>query len=399
MVPRAVPGGAHWSVDRAAATLAPALPDDVVDAAGAAADRVGARRCTGGRRTPRPSRRRWRPPLTALDMPVAAAPSTPGPGVRRNRHRGPPSPGAATGSVARHDGRAPDRPGLDHHRRHRRAELRRVRRRRGDHRDHRGQPAQRARHRDAAPGAGERRHVRSSTACPTRPPGSPTAKADGSYTPGRAGRGALPDHRAAASRRRTGCGAMVDTDQISTSADEPGLVIRNEDVFIDKVRERVALAEALGHLLSPVLLLQTGARRRAARRARGRRRRGRRARRDRRRPGRAHPRDLAARPGPARRTSCSPWPAAASWSSPTATTAAWPRRPAACRASSPWSPRPASVAIQPYNRLVSELPVPPTSCSARLPRPARGSSRAAAARGGPGQGHDRAVRRGPAPTR
>jgi uncharacterized protein (DUF1015 family) len=53
--------------------------------------------------------------------------------------------------------------------------------------------------------------------------------------------------------------AMVDTDQISTSADEPGLVIRNEDVFIDKVRERVALAEATGHLLSPVLLLQTGA--------------------------------------------------------------------------------------------------------------------------------------------
>ncbi|MQA27108.1 MAG: DUF1015 family protein [Micromonosporaceae bacterium] len=51
---------------------------------------------------------------------------------------------------------------------------------------------------------------------------------------------------------------MIDTDQISTSADEPGLVIRNEDVFIDKVRERVALAEATGHLLSPVLLLQTG---------------------------------------------------------------------------------------------------------------------------------------------
>jgi uncharacterized protein (DUF1015 family) len=52
--------------------------------------------------------------------------------------------------------------------------------------------------------------------------------------------------------------AMVDTDQISTSADEPGRVIRNEDVFIEKVRERVALAEATGYLLSPVLLLQTG---------------------------------------------------------------------------------------------------------------------------------------------
>jgi uncharacterized protein (DUF1015 family) len=50
---------------------------------------------------------------------------------------------------------------------------------------------------------------------------------------------------------------LVDTDQISTSADEPGLVIRNEDVFEAKVRERVALAEATRHLLSPVLLLQS----------------------------------------------------------------------------------------------------------------------------------------------
>jgi uncharacterized protein (DUF1015 family) len=53
-----------------------------------------------------------------------------------------------------------------------------------------------------------------------------------------------------------GLWCMVDTGQISASADEPGLVIRNEDVFIDKVHERVALAQALGHLLSPVLLLQ-----------------------------------------------------------------------------------------------------------------------------------------------
>ncbi|MGH3716937.1 MAG: DUF1015 family protein [Micromonosporaceae bacterium] len=51
---------------------------------------------------------------------------------------------------------------------------------------------------------------------------------------------------------------MIDTDQISASADEPGLVIRNEDVFVEKVRERTALATATGHLLSPVLLLQTG---------------------------------------------------------------------------------------------------------------------------------------------
>ncbi|WP_433793776.1 DUF1015 family protein [Actinoplanes sp. CA-252034] len=55
-----------------------------------------------------------------------------------------------------------------------------------------------------------------------------------------------------------GLWSMVETGQISTSADEPGLVIRNEDVFISKVRERVALADAVGALLSPVLLLQTG---------------------------------------------------------------------------------------------------------------------------------------------
>jgi hypothetical protein len=49
---------------------------------------------------------------------------------------------------------------------------------------------------------------------------------------------------------------MVDTDQISSDPDQPGLVIRNEDVFEEKVRERVALAAATGHLLSPVLLLR-----------------------------------------------------------------------------------------------------------------------------------------------
>jgi len=54
-----------------------------------------------------------------------------------------------------------------------------------------------------------------------------------------------------------GLWTMVETGQISTSADEPGLVIRNEDVFLEKVRERVALANATRHLLSPVLLLQT----------------------------------------------------------------------------------------------------------------------------------------------
>ncbi|MEU2615710.1 DUF1015 family protein [Micromonospora sp. NPDC007271] len=83
------------------------------------------------------------------------------------------------------------------------------------------------------------------------------AKADGSYTPAEQ---VVVLYRISAPEEETAYGlfAMVDTDQISTRADEPGLVIRNEDVFIAKVRERVALAEALGHLLSPVLLLQTG---------------------------------------------------------------------------------------------------------------------------------------------
>jgi uncharacterized protein (DUF1015 family) len=82
-------------------------------------------------------------------------------------------------------------------------------------------------------------------------------RADGSY---------LPAEQVVVLYRITGPGeppayglwAMVDTGQISTSAAEPGLVIRNEDVFIAKVRERVALAEAVQTLLSPVLLLQTG---------------------------------------------------------------------------------------------------------------------------------------------
>ncbi|ADD45076.1 DUF1015 family protein [Stackebrandtia nassauensis] len=51
---------------------------------------------------------------------------------------------------------------------------------------------------------------------------------------------------------------MVDTDEISTSAEEPGRVIRNEDVFIEKVRQRAALNAQLRHLLSPVLLVQHG---------------------------------------------------------------------------------------------------------------------------------------------
>jgi len=85
------------------------------------------------------------------------------------------------------------------------------------------------------------------------------ARAAGRYTPVD---DALVLYRIADPARREaaayGLFAMVDTDQISTSAEEPGRVIRNEDVFIEKVRERVALAEATKHLLSPVLLLQTG---------------------------------------------------------------------------------------------------------------------------------------------
>ncbi|WP_067497064.1 DUF1015 family protein [Actinoplanes sp. TFC3] len=81
-------------------------------------------------------------------------------------------------------------------------------------------------------------------------------KADGSYTPAEQ---VVVLYRISAPGEPSAYGlwALVDTDQISTSAAEPGLVIRNEDVFIAKVRERVALAGALKTLLSPVLLLQT----------------------------------------------------------------------------------------------------------------------------------------------
>jgi uncharacterized protein (DUF1015 family) len=83
------------------------------------------------------------------------------------------------------------------------------------------------------------------------------AKADGSYT---AAEDVVVLYRISSAVEEPAYGlfALVDTAEISTSAAEPGLVIRNEDVFVEKVRERVALAEAVGHLLSPVLLLQTG---------------------------------------------------------------------------------------------------------------------------------------------
>jgi uncharacterized protein (DUF1015 family) len=100
-------------------------------------------------------------------------------------------------------------------------------------------------------------------------------RADGHYVPAEnvvvlyrisSGSGTAPDGPgssapsggpAAGSGTAYGLWVMVDTDQISTSADQPGLVIRNEDVFLRKVRERVALADAVKTLLSPVLLLQT----------------------------------------------------------------------------------------------------------------------------------------------
>ncbi|WP_100445681.1 DUF1015 family protein [Glycomyces xiaoerkulensis] len=50
---------------------------------------------------------------------------------------------------------------------------------------------------------------------------------------------------------------MVDTSEISSAADEPGKVIRNEEVFIEKVEQRNELNQRLRHLLSPVLLLQS----------------------------------------------------------------------------------------------------------------------------------------------
>lgn len=81
------------------------------------------------------------------------------------------------------------------------------------------------------------------------------AKEEGCYTPAEE---AVVLYRITDEQRTAyGMFCMVDTEQISASPSEPGLVIRNEDVFIEKVHERVALAEATGHLLSPVLLLQT----------------------------------------------------------------------------------------------------------------------------------------------
>jgi uncharacterized protein (DUF1015 family) len=177
-----------------------------------------------------------------------------------------------------------------------------------------------------------------------------------------------------------GLWTMVDTDQISTSADEPGLVIRNEDVFLAKVRERVALAQTVGTLLSPVLLLQTG------------------------RGDELHAALIAATEaaGEAQATDTDQsgrthqiWtvPAGAQQDELLALAGGGELVVAdgnhrSLAAQSGGLPRflavvttPASVAIQPYNRLISELPVPPGELVERLtaagatvtdlPRPAR----------------------------
>ncbi|WP_250035851.1 DUF1015 family protein [Paractinoplanes maris] len=204
-------------------------------------------------------------------------------------------------------------------------------------------------------------------------------RAEGLYTPAD---GVVVLYRitAAGEPPAYGLWSLVDTGQISTSADEPGLVIRNEDVFLEKVRERVALAEAVGTLLSPVLLLQT---------ARG---------------DQLHAALAAA-------TDAAGVPAATDVDQTGRTHAIWVLGPGpqqdeltalagggelvvadgnhrSLAAQTAGLPRflavvttPASVAIQPYNRLVSELPLPLDELLARLravgatvtevPRPAR----------------------------
>jgi uncharacterized protein (DUF1015 family) len=204
-------------------------------------------------------------------------------------------------------------------------------------------------------------------------------RADGSYVPAEH---VVVLYRITAPGEPTAYGlwAMVDTDQISASVDEPGRVIRNEEVFIAKVYERVELAEALGTLLSPVLLLQTG---------RG--------------------DDLHAALAAA--TDAAGAPAATDVDQSGRTHAIWPVPPGPLQdeltalagggelvvadgnhrslaAQTGGLPRflavvttPSSVAIQPYNRLISELPMPHAEMVAcltaagadiqPLPRPAR----------------------------
>jgi uncharacterized protein (DUF1015 family) len=190
-------------------------------------------------------------------------------------------------------------------------------------------------------------------------------KADGSYTPAADVVVLYRITEPASDAAAYGLFCLVDTDEISTTADEPGLVIRNEDVFLEKVRERAALAEATGHLLSPVLLLQA---------ARG--------------------EQLHAALGAA--CEAAGPPAATDVDQAGRTHAIWPMPPGPAQdelralagggelvvadgnhrslaAQIGGLPRflavittPGSVAIQPYNRVVSELPTTPDELIARL---------------------------------
>ena len=190
------------------------------------------------------------------------------------------------------------------------------------------------------------------------------AKQDGSYTPA---------EQVVALYRITwpgdepayGLFCMVDTDQISARADEPGLVIRNEDVFLEKVRERVALAQATRHLLSAVLLLQTaqGDELHAALAA-GCERAGAPTATDRDQAGRTHAIWLVG-PGPAQDELCALAGggelvvADGNHRTLAAQLAEVPRFLAVVSA-------PASVTIAPYHRLVTEAPAPVAELTARL---------------------------------
>ncbi|HET8659216.1 MAG TPA: DUF1015 family protein [Micromonosporaceae bacterium] len=190
------------------------------------------------------------------------------------------------------------------------------------------------------------------------------AKQDGSYTPAEQVV-ALYRITSPGDEPAYGLFCMVDTDQISARADEPGLVIRNEDVFIEKVRERVALAQATRHLLSAVLLLQTarGDELHAALAA-GCERAGPPTAIDRDQAGRTHAIWLVG-PGPAQDELCALAGggelvvADGNHRTLAAQLAEVPRFLAVVSA-------PASVTIAPYHRLVTEAPVPVAELAARL---------------------------------
>ena len=298
---------------------------------------------------------------------------------------------ARPGRFGAHDGRAPDQPGLDHHRRHRRAELRRVRRRRRDHRDHRGEPAQRARRRDAAPGARSRVGKSFTDALPDAVARLAAARPTAATPPAEQ---VVVLYRITAPGEPTAYGlwAMVDTDQISTSADEPGPGDPQRGRLPRQGARAGGAGRGAGTLLSPVLLLQTG------------------------RGDELHAALAAA-------TDAAGAPAATDIDQTGRTHAIWVvppgraagrahrarrRRRAGRRRRQPPQPRrpdrrPAALPRRGDHTGVGRHPAlqPPGQRAARVDdlwpgcaRPARGRG-APAARGRAGQGHDRAVRRGP----